>query len=276
MLPRRPRRPRPRPAARRRRLRPAAGPAPATDQERRGRFTPQIPRRRPAGLAAAGHHDLGAGPGARRRQRRIRLAAGRAGPDPAGVAARGPAGVAPRTGPGCRHPGRRAAGHGCLRREHLWPVAVAAVGPAAVQHPHRQEHLQLGQAGLGHAVLQQRQRLPRGGAGAVPARWQLDHRLRHRHAQWRSGLPSGRRAHQRLRADHTQPDLRLLPDRADGRAASAADDGGRGAEVHHLDGHGGAPAAPCQPLRAGRCGHARSRRRATKLAGLGAPAGVQS
>jgi hypothetical protein len=49
-------------------------------------------------------------------------------------------------------------------------------------------------------------------------------------------LPADMR--QRLRADHAQPDLGLLPDDAARRRDRAADERRRSAEVRHLDGRG--------------------------------------
>jgi hypothetical protein len=49
---------------------------------------------------------------------------------------------------------------------------------------------------------------------------------------------------QRLRADHAQPDLGLLPDDAAVRRDRAADERRRGAEVRHLDGRGVAAPPP--------------------------------
>ncbi|MBD3367365.1 MAG: magnesium transporter [Candidatus Eisenbacteria bacterium] len=51
------------------------------------------------------------------------------------------------------------------------------------------------------------------------------------------GLPGRRRGQgtrQRLSSDHAEPDVRLLHPRSQGRCAGAADDGQRGAPVHHL------------------------------------------
>ena len=61
----------------------------------------------------------------------------------------------------------------------------------------------------------------------------------------------GRRACQPLCADHAQPHQRLLPDDGARQRAAAADERGRGAEVHHLDGRGGATAARAATAAAG-------------------------
>jgi uncharacterized membrane protein len=55
---------------------------------------------------------------------------------------------------------------------------------------------------------------------AVPARGLVDHRLPDRQAGRRRAQPSRGRLRQRLRADDAEPDLRLLPDDAEGAKSS--------------------------------------------------------
>ena len=94
--------------------------------------------------------------------------------------------------------------------------------PAAAPDPDRQVDLQLGQAGVGHAVL-------RAAATPFARRCWCSTRAQ---GSWTiafvTGTPGGevaqppaRRLPQRLRADHAQPDLGLLPDDAAQRRASS-------------------------------------------------------
>ena len=259
---RRRRRPRPPPA-------PAAAPAPArAERDAPGSAaliaaaaSEEVPDRRPAGLAAARRHDLGAAGRARPARRRVRLAARRL----AGGAARGQ----PRV-----H--RDAAARSPVLGVIVMLIGLLLTGVFATNvvgqwslrqghrllnaHPDRQVDLQLGEAGLRHAVLEQRQRLSRGGAGAVPARGLLDDRLRHRQAGRRGGAAPARRLPQRLRADDAEPDLGLFPDAAARRRDRAGDERRRGAEVRDLDGR----------RRAAARGSTRAPLAAAKSAGLSA------
>ncbi len=130
------------------------------------------------------------------------------------------------------------AGHRPVRHQphRRAPGALLARDPAP--HPGGQLDLFQRQADLRHAVLLQRPGVPQGAAGAVAAPGHVDHRFPHRTAGRRRRQSPAGRLRQRLRADHAQPDRRLLRDgRAQGRHR-ARHERGRGAEVHHLDGRG--------------------------------------
>ena len=76
-----------------------------------------------------------------------------------------------------------------------------------------------------------------------PAHRLVDDRVRHRSAERRGSASPGVAARQRVRADDAEPDLGFLFDDAARRGGAAGDECRRGAQVHHLDGRGGAAPA---------------------------------
>ena len=95
-------------------------------------------------------------------------------------------------------------------------------------------------------AVEQRQRVSQGAAGRISAVGFVHHRLPDRNSRRRRGQSPDGRSRERLRADHAESHLRLLPDDAEKRSHRARHVRRCCVEVHRLDGRSRADMPPAQ------------------------------